>query len=289
MVSIKPLAGTFGVEIQGVDLNKDTGDDTIKLLTQALYDSRLIVIRRQQLNKDTYLNFGRQWGIPIPHVLDHIRMKDYPEMLVVGNTEEKDKQEVIRNGAALWHTDQSYEQIPASATMLYSIKVPQSGGATQFCNMVAAYDDLDDATKARIDDLQIAHKYGKGRRRADELVVNPIVNDEQDRQLPPVYHPMVLPHPVSGRKALYALGHGAYGIRGMDDAAAATLIEQLKEHALQEKYIYRHRYQVGDIAIWDTLQTMHSATPIDVAAAEHADNARILWRISVRGKPRIYQ
>jgi alpha-ketoglutarate-dependent taurine dioxygenase len=99
----------------------------------------------------------------------------------------------------------------------------------------------------------------------------------------------VLPHPVSGRKALYALGHGAHGIRGMDEAAAMDLIEQLKEHALQEKYIYRHRYQVGDIAIWDTLQTMHAATPIDVATGENTDNARILWRISVRGKPVIYQ
>jgi taurine dioxygenase len=289
MASIKPLAATFGAQIDGIDLNTDLNDDTMKLLTQALYANRLIVIRRQQLDKNIYLNFGRQWGVPIPHVLDHIRMKDYPEMLVVGNTEEKDKQDVIRNGAALWHTDQSYEQVPASATMLYSIKVPLSGGETQFCNMVAAYDDLDDAIKARIADLQIAHKYGKGRRRADELEVNPIVSDEQDSKVPPVYHPIVLPHPVSGRKALYALGHGAHGIRGMDEAAAMDLIEQLKEHALQEKYIYRHRYQVGDIAIWDTLQTMHAATPIDVATGENTDNARILWRISVRGKPVIYQ
>jgi taurine dioxygenase len=78
----------------------------------------------------------------------------------------------------------------------------------------------------------------------------------------------VLSHPITGRKALYALGHGAYGIHGMPAAEAEELIAALKEHMLQEKYIYRHKYDVGYIAVWDTLQTMHSAVPIDVATNE---------------------
>lgn len=287
MINIKPLDGAFGAEIHGIDISCGIDDDTMSLLTRALYENRLIVIRQQHLNEENYLHFGRQWGTPIPHVLDHIRMSGYPEMLVVGNTEEKDKQEVIRNGAALWHTDQSYEKIPASATMLYSIKTPQTGGETQFCDMASAYDDLDEVTKARIDDLQVAHKYGKGKRRKGEMLVNPIINQEQDQRVPVIYHPMVLRHPVTGRKTLYAMGHGAHAIKDMNDDAAEALIEQMKEHVLQEKYIYRHRYEIGDIAIWDTWQTMHSATPIDIVSNEN--NARLLWRISVRGKPAIYQ
>ena len=171
--------------------------------------------------------------------------------------------------------------------MLYAIMVPQIGGETQFCNMVSAYDDLDEATKSRLDGLELAHKYGRGKRRADELAVSPLINDEQDQRVPPVYHPLVLPHPITARKALYAVGHGAYGIKNMSETEAEDLIAELKDHVLQEKYIYRHKYNVGDIAVWDTFQTMHSAVPIDVATNE-AD-ARLLWRISIRGKPRIYE
>lgn len=287
MTSVKRLDGAFGIAVEGVDLSQGVEADTMHLLTQTLYENRIIVIRNQHLSQDAYLQFGRQWGSPIPHVLDHMRMPGYPELMAIGNTEEKDKKTEIRNAAALWHTDQSYETIPASATMLYAIKVPLIGGETQFCDMVTAYDDLGEATKARLDGLELAHKYGRGTRRADELAVSPLINEAQDQRVPPVYHPLVLSHPITGRKALYALGHGAYGIKDMPQTAAEDLIAELKDHVLQEKYIYRHKYDVGDIAVWDTFQTMHSAVPIEAATSE--TDARLLWRISIRGKPRIYE
>ena len=219
-------------------------------------------------------------------MLDHMHMPGYPELMTVGNTETRDEDPKIRNGAALWHTDQSYEKTPASATMLYSIVVPERGGETQYCDMATAWDNLDDETRRRIDGLEVAHKYGRGKRRPGEPPVNPIINDEQDRRVPPVYHPLVMPHPITGRKALYALGHGAYAIKGMPDAEAGALLDALKDHALQERHIYRHRYSVGDLVVWDTLQTMHAATPIGVATSK-ADS-RLLWRISVRGRPAVH-
>ena len=286
MISIEPLDGNFGVAIRGVNVAAGVDDDTLKTLTDALYENRVIVIKDQSCGKEDYLTFGRLWGKPIPHVLDHMRMPGYPDLLVVGNTEEKDRREEIRNGAALWHTDQSYEAVPASATMLYSINVPQQGGKTQICNMVAAYDGLSDAMKTRINGLKVAHRYGAGKLREGELVVNPLANNDQVNAVPTCYHPMVLAHPVTGRNALYAMGHGAHAIKGMPDDEAVDLIEQMRDHCLQEKYIYRHGYDVGDVAIWDTLSTMHCATPIEVATS--GANARLLWRISVRGKPKIY-
>ena len=125
----------------------------MRRLSEMLYTHRVIVIRDQHLGKDDYLEFGRAWGNPIPHVLDHLRMPGYPEMMTVGNTEKKDEVEAVRNGTALWHTDQSYEAVPASATMLYSIKVPAVGGETQICNMVAAYQDLEPS----VQDLSLIH------------------------------------------------------------------------------------------------------------------------------------
>ena len=152
--------------------------------------------------------------------------------------------------------------------------------------MATAWDNLDEATRRRIDDVEIAHKYGRGTRRAGEPPANPIINDEQDRRVPPIYHPLVMRHPVTGRKALYALGHGAYAVRGMSDDEGEALLDELKEHALQERHIYRHKYAVGDLVVWDTLQTMHAATPIDIASS--SADSRLLWRISVRGRPVVH-
>lgn len=285
-LTVNRLDAPFGVEILGLDLARGASAHTMRMLTAALYEHQVVVVRDQCLDRDSYLAFGRQWGTPIAHVLDHMRMPGYPELMTVGNTEKRDEDPKIRNGAALWHTDQSYEAVPASATMLYSIRAPRSGGETQFCNMALAYEALDAATRVRIDGLELAHKYGRGIRRADEPEVNPIINNEQDRKVPVIYHPVAYPHPVTGRKALYALGHGAHAVKGLPDDEGLALIESLKAHALQERFIYRHRYRVGDLTIWDTLATMHRATPIDVPRSP--SDARLLWRISVRGKPTIH-
>ncbi len=285
MATVTPLDAAFGARVCGLDLGAGLGDGVMAVLTAALYEHRVIVVPGQAFSRERYVEFGRQWGEPIPHVLDHMRMPGYPELMTVGNTEERDRDPKIRNGAALWHTDQSYEKVPASATMLYSIIAPETGGETQFCDMAGAWDALDAATRERIDALEVAHKYGRGRRLAGEAAVNPIISEDQDNRVPPVWHPLVMRHPVTGRRALYAIGHGAHAIAGMDGGEAGALLDRLKAHALRERHIYRHRYAPGDLVIWDTLQTMHAATPIG-AATSKADS-RLLWRISVRGRPAV--
>lgn len=290
MVDITPIDGApHGANAWGVDLNKPLDGGLMKTLADALYEHRVLVIKNQALDQDTYLNFGYWWGKPIPHVLDHMRMPGYPELLAVGNTEQKDKKVEIRNGAALWHTDQSYEAEPASATMLYSILTPKIGGQTRLANMVAAYDALDDTTKERIDTLEVAHLYGAGKLLDDEFRANPLATDDQVSRVPTCYHPLVLRHPVTGRKALYATGQSSFAIKGMDDAEAVELLWKLKMHAIQDRFVYAHTYEIGDIAIFDTLSTMHAATPIEAADPSAEDTKRLLWRISVRGLPRVYE
>ena len=93
-------------------------------------------------------------------------------------------------------------------------------------------------------------------------------------------------HHITGEKALYGVGQSSYGIKGMEDGKAVELLEQLKDHVLQEKNIYRHKCQVGDVAVWDTFQTLHSGRQIGIATCE--EDSRMLWRVSVRGKPAIY-
>tara|TARA_B100000586_G_scaffold219735_1_gene166730 strand:+ start:410 stop:1297 length:888 start_codon:yes stop_codon:yes gene_type:complete len=286
IMDIRPLEASFGAEVTGVDLSAPLGDDGMRSLTEALYQHRVLVIRDQRLNKEQYLKFGQRWGTPIPHVLDHLRMPGFPALMAIGNTESKDKSEAVRNGTVLWHTDQSYEAVPASATMLYAIKAPVEGGETQVCNMTTAYEELAPEMKKRLASLQVAHQYGRGKLRAYEYAASPIKTSDQHEKLPTYFHPLILNHHVTGKKTLYGVGQSSYAIRGMNDNEATALLEELKDHVLQERFIYRHKYKVGDVAMWDTFQTLHSGSKIDVASCE--EDSRLLWRISVRGKPDIY-
>ena len=285
MMSVTRLDAPFGVEVTGLDIAAGLDDAEMRALAGLLHDNRLLVIRDQELSKAQYLAFGRRWGAPIPHALDHLRMPGYPELMEVGNTTEKDRKEEIRNGAVFWHTDQSYEAEPSTATMLYCRMAPETGGETQVADLAAAYDTLDDAMKARLDGLVATHLYGAASGRGDENIAAPITTAVQRDKLPSVRHRIARPHPVTGRVTLYAVAGTPYGVEGLADDEARDLLDELKAHALQARFIYRHKYRVGDIAIWDTSQTLHSGVPIEVATGP--SDSRLLWRISVRGVPTV--
>ncbi len=285
MISIEPLDGPFGCAARGVDLAAGVTDDQFRTLSQALYRHRVLVVKGQTCGKDAYLRFGRQWGVPIQHVVDTARMPGYPDLLEVGNVAKRRQDQLTRNSAAFWHTDQSYEADIATATMLYARKVPDQGGETRLLDMKAAYDDLDADLRQRIDGLTAMHYYGATSGRDGELPT-PKLTDAQAANVPPVPHPLVRPHAVTGERVLYAIGGTAFDIEGMPADDADQLIRTLKAHCVQDRYIYDHKYEVGDIAIWDTQMTMHSATPI--GAPNGPGTERLLWRISVRGVPGIY-
>ena len=155
--------------------------------------------------------------------------------------------------------------------------------------MAAAYDALDEDTRAGIDDLVVGHLYGQTRLRDDEFNVTALVGQQQVDAVPACWHPLVRRHPVTGRKALYAVGHGAFRVRGMDDRRASDLLFSLKEHCVQPRFVYAHRYEVGDVCVFDTLSTMHRATPIGLPTSPEDGSARLLWRISVRGLPVVHR
>ena len=166
--------------------------------------------------------------------------------------------------------------MPARATTLYSIEVPSVGGNTLFANQYAAYDDLPEAMRARIEPLTAIHHYGnrKDQRRGEPhggLRAHPRAEGEDAAH----HAPVVRAHPVTGRKALYAVSGSSFGIVGMPDDEAGDLLDELAAHATQEKYRYSLAYGIGDVVIWDNASLLHSATLID------PDDPRTLWRITV--------
>lgn len=289
MVNIRPTGGACGAFVEDVDLAKDLSDDLMRQLTGALYDHRCLVIKKQDLTKDDYYRFASQWGELIRHVVDYLRTPGYPEMMTIGNTEAKDRDDAVRNGAVAWHTDGAYIEDPTTVTMLHALRVPKDGGQTMIADMVAAYDALDTGLRAEVDRMSAHHFYGGGAVGDDEQAASPM-NTDQKRATKDVAKPLVLSHPITGHRALYAVAQTPVRIEGRSEEESRDILSRLKDHATSPEFVYDHRYEVGDILIFDTLSTLHRAkSPIAAAPTPEAENARLLWRLSAKGLPKVHQ
>lgn len=282
MTCIEPLAGqAFGAEAKGIDLSKTLQEAEIAALREALPRHRTIVFAEQSIEPGDFVRFSHIFGNPHPHVLDHLRLPGNPEILVLTNVVEDRSKPNGHNGAAFWHTDNSYEEVPASATMLHALKVPVRGGETYICDMGAAYRALPQSTRDLCDGLMVRHRYGnrdEGREHAAGRL-----HGEQAKAVPEALHPLVLAHPVTGERCLYAVAASARGIVGMPDHEALDLLNELKAHSTKAEFVVAHRYSVGEVFIWDTQITMHAAAVMEEARDE--DTTRLMHRISVKGHP----
>jgi alpha-ketoglutarate-dependent taurine dioxygenase len=276
MLVLEKLHPDFGLAASGVDLPRLT-DAAFSEIEKAFFAGQVLVLRNQQLSAAQFHAFAKRFGPPEPHVIDQFHHPDCADILILSNVVKEDRPTGLADAGTYFHTDYSYLEVPSRCTMLYSLVVPKVGGDTLFADQYAAYDDLPAATKARIDGLIGLHHYGN-RDDLDEnsRTVASVLSDEQKQRMSWVRHPIVRRHPVTGRKALYAVSGSSFGIEGMADEEAIALLDELKRHATQPRYVYRLRYRVGDVVIWDNASLLHSATLTDPAYA------RTLWRITVK-------
>ncbi len=276
MPTLKPLCAGFGVEALDADVSRPLSDAEFSEIERAFFSGQLLVLRGQNLTPAQFVAFARRLGPPQPHVIDQFHHPADSNILILSNRR-KDGQPIgLADAGTYFHTDYSYLQVPARATTLYSIEVPKKGGNTLFANQYAAYDDLAEAMKRRIEPLVGVHHYGNrddqdesSRTAASQLTA------EQKAKMPLITHRIVRPHPVTGRKALYAVSGSSFGIVGMPDDEACALLDELGAHATQPKYRYSLSYGVGDVVIWDNASLLHAATLVD------PDDPRTLWRITV--------
>jgi taurine dioxygenase len=243
----------------------------------AFFASQVLVFRGQRFAAEEYLEFARRFGKPEPHVIDQFHHPEHADILILSNVRKDGGPTGLADAGTYFHTDYSYLDVPARATLLYSIQVPKKGGDTLFANQYAAYDDLPAALKNRVEGLVALHHYGN----RDDLdkssrTVASVLSEDQERKMAWVRHPVVRRHPVTGRKALYAVSGSSFGIEGMPQDEAVDLLDELKRHATQQSYQLRLKYGVGDVVIWDNASLLHSATLTD------PDDARTLWRITIK-------
>jgi taurine dioxygenase len=267
--------GAFGLEAERIDPD-------FTRVWEAFFAAQVLVFRAQSFSPAQYHAFAKKFGRPEPHVIDQFHHPENPDILILSNVQKDGKPLGLADAGTYFHTDYSYLDVPARATLLYSIEVPRKGGDTLFANQYAAYDELPASLKRIAEPLVALHHYGN----RDDLdrssrTVASLLSAEQEQKMAWVRHPVVRRHPVTGRKALYAVSGSSFRIEGMPEDEGIDLLDELKRHATQAKYRYRLKYGAGDVVIWDNASLLHSATLTDPG------DPRTLWRITVKeeGQP----
>ena len=282
-LAVKPLNPLFGAEITGVDISKDVDDATFKEVEDTYNNYSVVVFRDQRLTPEQHVRFARRFGKVEIHFLKQYLHPEHPELLNISNIIEDGRPIGCVDAGQFWHTDLSYVQKPSRGSILYAREIPQENGQTLgdtlFVSTAAAYDALSDEMKKRLHGLKAIHRYGhlhekfmkRGTQRA-ELTA-------EQKATPDAIQPVIRTHPATGRKCIYVNEGFTVGIVGMPESESQPLLEELFAHCIRPEFMYRHKWRVGDLLMWDNGSTQHCAV------ADYAlPLRRRLQRTTVRGR-----
>jgi alpha-ketoglutarate-dependent 2,4-dichlorophenoxyacetate dioxygenase len=269
MISIRQIHPVFVGEVLGADLTRPLSAADVAAIEAGMDRYAVLVFRGQDITDDQQMAFTLNFGaiensaggnITKPH---EYRLKK--GMIDVSNLdkegkplERSDRRRMFNLGNRLWHSDSSFRAKPAKYSILSARTVASQGGNTEFADMRAAYDTLDDDTRAMIEDLVCEHSlmYSRGSMGFTELT------DDEKAMMKPVRQRLVRTHPVTGRKSLYLSSH-AGTIIGWQVPEARDFLRDLTEHATQRELVYIHRWRLHDLVVWDNRQTMHRVRRFD--------------------------
>ncbi|MBI1187755.1 MAG: TauD/TfdA family dioxygenase [Alphaproteobacteria bacterium] len=268
-----------GAEITGVDLGALSNDDFDEIRA-AFAEHGVIFFRDQDLSERQHIAFAERWA-PININRFFAAHPDFPEIALVAK--ERDQQNNIGGG---WHTDHSYDQIPAMGSILVARELPETGGNTLFASMYAAYEALSPGFQAMLSTLRAVHSarhiFGEG---PDTYYSNTdagggrIGNAEKTKTLADVTHPVVITHPLSGKKALYVNPAFTVRFEGWTVEESGPLLAQLYAHCMRKDFTHEFVWRPGSIAFWDNRATWH------FARNDYHGQRRMMHRITVEGEP----
>jgi taurine dioxygenase len=257
---IRPLMQNFGAEILDLDL-VSAEDATLEAVVEAFDLHGAVMLRGQSMEPKDLLRLIARFGEPDGHTLQQYTLQGYPNIYVLSNKIVDGKPIGAHNDGVGWHTDHSYKKYPVKCTMLYAVEVPAEGSDTLLADLCAAYDALPAERRAQLDRMVVHHSYQyfMATREYGRMTLSP----ELRAANPDVFHPLVRVHPANGRRALWASTGTVKGIVGMPNPDGLKLMEELVDFITQERFIYRHKWQVGDILVWDNRCTLHTGTLYD--------------------------
>jgi taurine dioxygenase len=264
MLSVRRSDAPLGAEILGIDLSRELDDAAFRRITDALHEHEVVFIRGQVLTPEEHIAFSRRFGELELHVRKDCCRPGYPELFVVSNIVENGKPIGTRDAGYFWHSDLCYMREPSRCSVFYAREVPhddrgQALGDTLFASTTAAYAALPDATKRRLAGRKAVQSYVKGYYRDRRSGVRPPLTEEQTQRTPDVEHPAVRTHPYTGKPCLFVNEGYTSRIVGLDPGESDALLGELFAHVTRPEFVYRHRWRVGDLLIWDNCSTLHRA------------------------------
>jgi alpha-ketoglutarate-dependent 2,4-dichlorophenoxyacetate dioxygenase len=282
-ISIRQIHPVFVGEVKGVDLRRPLSAEDVEAIEAGMDRYAVLVFHDQPLSDEQQVDFSRNFGeIELAVGSNVTRPEDRRipvELADISNLDRDhqvfardDRRRMFNLGNELWHSDSSFRAIPAKYSLLSGRVVPKAGGNTEFADMRAAYDALDDETKAEVEDLICEHSliYSRGLLGFAEFTA------EEKVTFAPVRQRLVRTHPVTGRKSLFLASH-AGAIVGWPVPEARAFLREMVEHATQRAFVYAHQWRQHDLVIWDNRQTMHRARRYK------ADEVRDMRRTTIAG------
>jgi taurine dioxygenase len=272
---IRELKPGFGAEVLGVDFPRATAEQR-SLLVDAFQHHGALLLRDQTLSPDDLLDLIRLFGEPEGHTLQQFTLPGYPNIYILSNKVVDGRPIGAHNDGVGWHTDYSYKAEPVMSTMLYAVEVPPEGSDTLLADLCAAYDALPPERRAALDGLKLHHSYQHfmENRAWGAMKLSEALKAEN----PDVIHPLIRTHPADGRKALWVSTGTVKEVIGLPKPEGLALVDELVEWATQDRFVYRHKWRVGDVLMWDNRCTLHTGTLYDDTKYD-----RLMHRLWVKG------
>lgn len=290
-----PTGAALGAEIRGIDLSLPVPEDVKAALRKAWADHLVLLVRGQDITDEQLLAtsniFGppheaasRKYHLDVGQKVDNeYLLSRHPSIAIISNLG-PDGMPVRDNGSlgsyeVVWHTDNSYVEVPPAGSMLYALEIPENGGGdTSFNNQYLAYEELPDELKRAIEGKYQVHDSSRN----SAGILRPGVKlPETPEDVKGPTHPLVRVHPVTGRRALYLGRRRTWPsnyIIGLPNEESERLLDRLWAHATQPKYAWTHQWRVGDVVLWDNRCCMHYRSEVD------ATQRRVMHRTTIRGE-----
>lgn len=268
MINSSAADDTFAAEIHGTDLSRPLDDDAFRAIEDLFNDRGVIFFRDQSLTPAQLIAFGRRFGAVEKHVRQEYSLDGFPEIHVLSNIKEGERTIGSAYAGDMWHSDLCFMKSPSRCSILHALEIPHDGnnnplGDTLFASAAEALDDLDGETKAFVRAHRGVMQYNRRQelKRQERLHDHPRppLTEAQKAKTPDITQPMVRTHPITGRKAIYVNETYTLGIDGMNDEDATPILRKLHEHVTRPDRIYRHRWRVGDVLMWDNCLVQHKA------------------------------
>ena len=272
-LEVTPYTATIGAEVRGVQLATAPDDpDTMRAIEQALHDHLVLFFRDQELTPEQHVRFAGCFG-PFEHHAFAKHHPEHPDMTVLDQTTPE------RDGANSWHTDSSFMEQPALGSVLRAVQLPPLGGDTCWASMYAAFDALSPRLQTYLDGLTALHDIIVPLEKA--IAGGHSVSADLEavrRAWPPVAHPVVRRHPVTGRRALYVNNNFTTRILGVPKEESDLLLPWLLQHVQRPDFQVRFRWAPGSVVMWDNRFTQHYAVP------DYSGHRRIMHRVTLTGE-----